>query len=449
MVRKYLDYLLNWEADKSRKPLIIYGARQVGKTYLVLELFAKKYYKDRYLRIDCSNDYDFVNYISNHDSLESLLEYLEIRYKFKPSDNNLLIFDEVQECLAIIKMLKHFCENRRDIKVIATGSLVRIKLSRNSNKNFLYPVGKVNTLTMFPLDFEEFLLNYDNDIYNYVKNKYKNKEIIAKEIHEEILKLLDIYLFLGGMPEVVDTYLENKGDKLKAFNKSIKVIHEIYDNYLADMELYQVSKESIIKSRLLFDNIFCQLNKENKNFKVSQVINNAKNRDVINPISWLLTSMVIYKANSLKEIVRPPLITNEEGMYRLYLADMGIFTYQSKLSVRSFLLDNNTLSGVYYENFVACELKNRGIDLFYWKGKNDYELEFILNINNRIIPIDVKKGRGKLNSVLNFRLHNNNDVVIKVSKNNYGYDKINKILTIPFYYLPFLLDDIVNGDFTY
>lgn len=414
-----------------------------------MELFAKKYYKDRYLRIDCSNDYDFVNYISNHDSLESLLEYLEIRYKFKPSDNNLLIFDEVQECLAIIKMLKHFCENRRDIKVIATGSLVRIKLSRNSNKNFLYPVGKVNTLTMFPLDFEEFLLNYDNDIYNYVKNKYKNKEIIAKEIHEEILKLLDIYLFLGGMPEVIDTYLENKGDTLKAFNKSIKVIHEIYDNYLADMELYQVSKESIIKSRLLFDNIFCQLNKENKNFKVSQVINNAKNRDVINPISWLLTSMVIYKANSLKEIVRPPLITNEEGMYRLYLADMGIFTYQSKLSVRSFLLDNNTLSGVYHENFVACELKNRGIDLFYWKGKNDLELTFILNINNRIIPIDVKKGRGKLNSVLNFRLHNNNDIVIKVSKNNYGYDKINKILTIPFYYLPFLLDDIVNGDFTY
>lgn len=220
-----------------------------------MELFAKKYYKDRYLRIDCSNDYDFVNYISNHDSLESLLEYLEIRYKFKPSDNNLLIFDEVQECLAIIKMLKHFCENRRDIKVIATGSLVRIKLSRNSNKNFLYPVGKVNTLTMFPLDFEEFLLNYDNDIYNYVKNKYKNKEIIAKEIHEEILKLLDIYLFLGGMPEVVDTYLENKGDKLKAFNKSIKVIHEIYDN------------------------IFCQLNKENKNFKVSQVINvNCKSK---------------------------------------------------------------------------------------------------------------------------------------------------------------------------
>ena len=369
MIRKYLDYILNWDTDKARKPLIIYGARQVGKTYLVLELFAKKYYKDRYLRIDCSNDYNFVNYISNHDSLESLLEYLELRYKFKPSDKNLLIFDEVEECLAIIKMLKHFCENRRDIKVIAIGSLVRIKLNRNSNKNFLYPVGKVNTLMMFPLDFEEFLMNYDNDIYNYVKDKYKNREVINKEIHEEILKILDTYLFLGGMPEVVDTYLENKENKLKAFSKSIKVINEIYGNYLADMELYQASKESIIRSRLLFDNIFSQLNKENKNFKVSQVIENAKNRDIITPISWLLTSMVIYKANSLKEIVRPPLISSEEGMYRLYLADMGIFTYQSKLSARSFLLDNNILSGVYYEKYVASELKNRGIDLFYWKEK--------------------------------------------------------------------------------
>ena len=449
MIRKYLDYILNWDTDKARKPLIIYGARQVGKTYLVLELFAKKYYKDRYLRIDCSNDYNFVNYISNHDSLESLLEYLELRYKFKPSDKNLLIFDEVQECLAIIKMLKHFCENRRDIKVIVTGSLVRIKLNRNSNKNFLYPVGKVNTLMMFPLDFEEFLMNYDNDIYNYVKDKYKNREVINKEIHEEILKILDTYLFLGGMPEVVDTYLENKENKLKAFSESIKVINEIYGNYLADMELYQASKESIIRSRLLFDNIFSQLNKENKNFKVSQVIENAKNRDIINPISWLLTSMVIYKANSLKEIVRPPLISSEEGTYRLYLADMGIFTYQSKLSARSFLLDSNILSGIYYENYVASELKNRGIDLFYWKGKNNFELEFILNINNRIIPLDVKKNKGKLNSILNFRLHNPTDVAIKVSKNNYGYDEINKILTIPFYYLPFLLDDIINDNFNY
>ena len=136
MIRKYLDYLLDWDSNKARKPRIIYGARQVGKTYLILELFAKKYYKGRYLRIDCSNDYEFVNYISNHDSLESLLEYLELRYKFKPNDKNLLIFDKVQECLAIIKMLKHFCENRRNIKVIAAGSLVRIKLNRNSNKIF-------------------------------------------------------------------------------------------------------------------------------------------------------------------------------------------------------------------------------------------------------------------------------------------------------------------------
>lgn len=237
-------------------------------------------------------------------------------------------------------MLKHFCENRRDIKVIATGSLVRIKLNRNSNKNFLYPVGKVNTLMMFPLDFEEFLLNYDNVIYNYVKNKYRNKEVINKEIHEEILKILDIYLFLGGMPEVVDIYLQYKDNKVKAFNEATKVINEIYGNYLADMELYQASKESIIRSRLLYDNIFSQLNKENKNFKVSQVVENAKNRDIINPISWLLTSMVIYKANCLKEIGRHLLISSEEGMYRLYLADMGIFTYQSKLSARSFLLDD-------------------------------------------------------------------------------------------------------------
>ena len=145
MERKYLNALVNWMNDPKRKPMMIWGARQVGKSYLVEELFAKKYFNNKYLKIDLSDEDDFVEFAENNSNLEKVLDYIEFHYHFVPDKDHLLFFDEAQECPSIVKMMKHFCEKRRDIPVIVSGSLVRLRIHRDSkktNKKFLFPVGK-------------------------------------------------------------------------------------------------------------------------------------------------------------------------------------------------------------------------------------------------------------------------------------------------------------------
>lgn len=450
MDRKYIKDLINWSNDEDRKPLLILGARQVGKTYLIEELFAKIYFKNKYLRIDCSDDYEFVNYVMNNDSLQSVLDYIQIRYDFKPDSKHLLVIDEAQECLPIIKMMKHFCEKRRDILLIVTGSLVRIKINRDTknnktNKKFLFPVGKINQLMIYPLTFDEFLYNYKKSTYDFLLMAYKDKKILNDELHNELMDIFKDYLFIGGMPEAVNTFIKYKSNKYEAYKKVVNNLKDLYNDYLADMQLYQASQESIIRSRLVFQNIYSELNKENKNFKCSMIEPNLRNRDLVTPIDWLVTANVINKAYLLKEIVTSPLVENDNSLYRLYLSDMGLFTYQSKLDAKTFTLyKNNSLSGIYYENYISTELVARNFKLFYWKGKRNSELEFILDINSRIIPIDAKKNKGTLNSINEFRCHNKNDIIIKVSSNKYGYSKDNKILTIPYYYFSFFLNEIIK-----
>lgn len=448
MERSYLEKLIEWSKDKDRKPMLVLGARQVGKSYLIEELFAKQLYKGKYLRIDLSDEPEFVEFALDNPSLSRVLEYIQIHYDFVPDENHLLVFDEAQECLPIIKMMKHFCEKRRDIPLIVSGSLVRIKLNRQTHKrggyadkSFLFPVGKINQLTIYPMTFNEFLINYKKPTYDYLLDHFLSRKEIPDDIHEELMDIFNDYLFVGGMPEVVYTFIKNKDNKLIAYEKTYEKTKEIYTDYLADMELYQASQESILKSRLVYRNIYSQLNKENKNFKCSQINSKYKTRDVTTPIEWLVTANVVNKSYLLKEHITSPLIESEESLYRLYLADMGAFTFQSGLNARSFVMDKkNSLSGIFYENYISTELVSHDFKLFYWKGKRDFEFEFILDLNGRIIPIDAKKSKGSLDSINEFRSRNTNDIVIKVSKNKYGFDEKNKILTLPYYYFSLFLD---------
>ncbi len=448
MERKYLKNLENWLNDPFRKPLMVWGARQVGKSYLIEELFAKKYFKNKYLKIDLSDENEFVEFAENNSNLSKVLEYIELHYHFVPDKDHLLFFDEAQECPSIVKMMKHFCEKRSDIPLIVSGSLVRLSIHRASkkkDKGFLFPVGKINELYMYPLTFDEFLYNYDRDKYNYIVSHYKSKEVIDPIIHNELLDVFRTYMFIGGMPEIVRTFLYYKDNKIEAYKASVKKIREIYDGYLNDMTLYQTSMESVVRSKLIYNDIYKQLNKENENFKVSYTLPKAKNRDMVNPYFWLTTSNVVLQSFCLKEKITLPLIKGEESIFRFYLSDVGMFTLQSGLSYEQFLTDkDNALSGIYYENYIATELAARRVPLFYWKGKRNSEFEFVIDINNSVVPIDVKRGRNKLTSIDEFRNHNKKDLIIKVSSNRYGFDKESQILTLPLYYLPFYLNEIIS-----
>ena len=446
MDRLALNDLIEWNNNKFRKPLIVWGARQVGKTYLILELFAKQYYPDNYLYIDFKYEDEIRDFCFETANVQKIIEFISLQKDVDINENTLLIFDEVQECPNIISALKYFCQNYREIPVIATGSMVRVKLQREvSNKQFLFPVGKIDQINIFPMSFDEFLLNANHNLYKAVLNAYNDKKTLSNQIHEMALDYVYRYLLIGGMPEVVDVYL-NGGSLLD----SQRILKTLYDNYLADMELYQASRESIVRSRLLFENIYKELNKEAKNFSPGLLKENSKTRDFYTAINWLSMAHIINQSFQLKEHVSMPLIQENESYFRLYLNDIGMFSYQSDINAASFLSNDreNVLSGIFYENFVANELKVKGHNLFYWKGKDSAELEFIVESNNELYPIDVKKNKGSLNSLKKFSDHNKFEFAIKVSRNNYGYNDTQKLLTIPFYFVPFMANDLAKGTMT-
>ena len=449
MERLALNKLLDWNANRRKKPLIIWGARQVGKTYLVEELFAKNYYKDNYIYVDFKKEDEIREFCSKTANAEKIIEYISLRKVKKIDENSLLIFDEVQECPNIISSLKYFCQDFREIPVIATGSMVRIKLQRQTHKRgstendkFLFPVGKINQITIYPMTFDEFLINSNVMLYNAIKKAYENKQPLDNEIHELAMEQVYQYLLVGGMPEAVDTYI-NEHDIIE----SREILKVLYDNYLSDMELYQASRESVLRSRTLFQNIYRELNKESKNFSPGLIEKKSKTRDYATSIQWLTMAHIVNQSFQLKEHVTMPLMPDDENSFRLFLGDIGMFSYQSGINAASFVSSEreNTLSGIFFENFIANELIAKGHKLFYWRGKSSSELEFIIESNNKLYPIDVKKGRGTLNSLEKFSNHNKFEYAIKVSKNNYGYDSEKRIITIPFYFIPFAAKDLAEG----
>ncbi|MBQ2140140.1 MAG: ATP-binding protein [Acidaminococcaceae bacterium] len=449
MDRNAMQKLVDWNRSGRRKPLIVWGARQVGKTYLIKDIFAETYYKDSYVYIDCKIEDEIRAFCAETANPEKIIEYISLLKGKKITEDTLLIFDEVQECPNIVSALKYFCQDYREIPVIATGSMVRIKIQRETNKRgraekekFLFPVGKINQITIYPMTFDEFLMNSNRVLYDAVVQGYKKREPLSPAAHELAMEQVYRYLLVGGMPEAVETYID--GDNLY---DAREILTGLYDNYLADMELYQASREALLRSRALFSNIYKELNRESKNFSPGLIEEKSKTRDFATAIQWLTMAHIVNQSFQLKEHITLPLMPDSEGSFRLFLGDIGMFSYQSGMNAASFVSTDreNTLSGIFFENFIANELVAKGHPLFYWKGKGSGELEFIIESDNKVYPIDVKKGKGALNSLGKFANHNRYELAIKVSRNNYGYDAEHRLLTIPFYYFPFAAQDLADG----
>ena len=256
MDRNAMQKLVDWNRSGRRKPLIVWGARQVGKTYLIKDIFAETYYKDSYVYIDCKIEDEIRAFCAETANPEKIIEYISLLKGKKITEDTLLIFDEVQECPNIVSALKYFCQDYREIPVIATGSMVRIKIQRETNKRgraekekFLFPVGKINQITIYPMTFDEFLMNSNRVLYDAVVQGYKKREPLSPAAHELAMEQVYRYLLVGGMPEAVETYID--GDNLY---DAREILTGLYDNYLADMELYQASREALLRSRALFSN---------------------------------------------------------------------------------------------------------------------------------------------------------------------------------------------------
>ncbi len=451
MERTAIEKLIRWNGSKRRKPLIVWGARQVGKTYLIKDIFAKSFYKSNFIYIDFKIEDEIHDFCSKTANAEKIIEYISLIKGKKITEKTLLIFDEVQECPNIISALKYFCQDFRKIPVIATGSMVRIKIQRETNKRgggekFLFPVGKIDQLTIYPMTFDEFLMNSNRVLYEKIKTAYTSKIALESDVHALAMEQVYKYLLVGGMPEAVDAFIAS-GDLFE----SREILKSLYDNYLSDMELYQASRESILRSRALFSNIYRELNKESKNFSPGLIEERGKTRDFATSIEWLTMAHVVNQSHQLKEHITMPLMRSDDSAFRLFLGDVGMFSYQSGINSASFVSSDreNTLSGIFFENFVASELIAKGNPLFYWRGKSSCELEFIIESDNKLFPIDVKKGRGVLNSLEKFSYHNKYECAVKISSGNYGYDEQKRLLTVPFYFASFVAEDFARGTFCY
>ncbi len=426
MQRNAMDDLIKWKNKKTRKPLLLYGARQVGKTYLVKE-FAKKYFKD-IIYVNFETNDIIGKIIDENISPEYIIKNLEIAFNKKiDKDNTLIFFDEIQKNTRALTSLKYFYEDAKEYYVIGAGSLLGIHINK---KDFSFPVGKVEFLTIYPLSFEEFLINTGNDLLlEKIKECFEKNEQMPNLLHEKALNLYYDYLTIGGMPEVVQEFISS--------NSTINAIDyqkAILESYKNDITKYSETTDAP-KIIATFDSIPVQLAKENKKFQYKLVQKGGTSSIFGESINWLVNAGIVNRC--VKTKIGIPLKMYEElDSFKLYMNDVGLLTNLSEFPI--YLIKNReavneTMIGMLTENYVASSLKCNGLNLNYWKNEFDSELDFILQSKNGlIIPLEVKTSvHTKSKSLNNYLKEYNPKYGIRISSKNFGFK--NNIKSVPLY----------------
>lgn len=436
MFRKITNNLIDWKNNKNRKPLLIIGARQTGKTYIIKE-FATNYY-DYILEVNFEKDANLKNLFKGNIDSKNLIVKLENYYgKRIYPEKTLIFFDEIQCCEQALTSLKYFNEDANMYHIIAAGSLLGVILNR---KNVSFPVGKVNEMKMYPMDFEEFLIALNQQILiETIQNCYNNNEKMEETLHNKALALYRSYLVVGGMPEAVQEYVDSG-----SFISTIQIVERIYSNYLNDLPKYTSLSESV-KNKACYETIVSQLFKENKNFKYSEVMVGKNSQYFGSSIDWLNFAGITLKSKMI-DIPRKPLAYHSNNfLFRLYLSDVGLFRYSANLSISS-ILDisyRDDLTGIIAENYVACELVSNNIPLFYWTGKRNSEIEFLIENNTSVIPVEVKAGKRVTSKSLDvYKEMYTVDYVYRISGKNFGFE--NSIKSVPLYSVFCLAKEITN-----
>ena len=382
MKRKAMDDLIKWKQDVYRKPLIIQGARQVGKTWLMKEFGRLNFEQTAYFMFEKNTRLQDI--FKPDFNIDRILESLSILAGFKITSNTLILFDEIQECPEAITSLKYFYEQKPEYHIIAAGSLLGGAL----HKGLSFPVGKVTFLTLYPLNFYEFL----DAIGEEMKSQYiqKGDFDLLKPFHNDLLELVKKYIFIGGMPEVVLNYAENKD-----FQTVRKIQSDILKSYEDDFSKHIPTNEQA-KLKMLWASIPAQLAKENKKFIYGSIQKGARAKEFENAIMWLESCGLIYKVNRIKKPDLPLKAYTDLSAFKLFLVDIGLLSAMSSLDVK-ILLDQNDLfeefKGALTEQYVLQQLMTYSDDMVitYWTNEsNTNEIDFVVQYANQIIPIEVK-----------------------------------------------------------
>mgnify|MGYP004456417587 FL=1 len=425
MEREIVSELLRWKNSKNRKPLIVHGARQVGKTYII-----KKFGKENY------DNLIYVNFETNQELSSQIAESIDAKYvinklelffgeKILP-EKTLIFFDEIQANERALTSLKYFCENAPEYHIIAAGSLLGIAINR---KNYSFPVGKVQMINMYPLSFKEFLVAVERkNLIEEIEDHFESNERMDKYIHELCLRLYRTYLVVGGMPEVVQTYL----DEHKTI-AAIDVQAEILDSYERDMTKYA---DNSLSNRIIsaFDSIPVQLAKENQKFQYKVISRGGSSSIFGEAILWLKNSGIVNQV--YKATAELPLEMHKDlASFKLYMSDVGLFVnkakyplYQIDLSTQPTMISMGPLT----EHYVANELRTKGYEPYYWESEGKAELDFLIQKDVNIIPIEVKSSiHTKARSLDLYMKKYSPEYAIRISEKNFGFE--NGIKSVPLY----------------
>lgn len=439
MFRLIEEKLEEWFETQPRVPLLITGARQVGKTYTISKFGGQKFKDVIYINFEINRR--FQSFFEDSLDPNKLISLFEAEFKKKIDKNILIFFDEIQACPNALTSLKYFNEFRSDISIIASGSLLGVALN---SKKISFPVGKVITHKMYPMNFKEFLIAVGRkNLISKIEESYNENKKINPSIHEMLMNDYYNYLVVGGLPKSVSTFIETN-----SYLASHKIISNVYNDYLNDMNKYTTNIERL-KIQKVYQSIIGQLNKENKNFKYSFVEEKKHKQYFGSSILWLTSANIAYESRRLNNTNLPLSFHQDNYIFRLYLSDQGLFSHLSGTPLINLLSPEyrDDISGIFTENYVACEFTSMDIPLFYWTGKRTAEIEFVVEINEKATPVEVKSGKNVYSRSIEQFLNENpkTKLVIKVAAKNFGFN--NNVKTIPLYAVFCLAEEIVKNKY--
>lgn len=426
MYRKFLRVLESWEDGKVKEPLLITGARQVGKTWLIKSFCEERY--DDYIYINLEEQKSVASVFEGDLDPETLLRNIGMLLGRKVDSKTAIFIDEIQVSERAINSLKYFCEAKENYRIICAGSLLGVKINRFQSS---FPVGKVCIEKMYPMDLEEFLIACgEEQLRDGIRAAYDSMTAFPEAVHGKALKLYHDYLIVGGMPQAVSDYIRN-GKDVMAFNRDL--LEYIMLAYKADMAKYVFSSAESTKISSVYDSIPRQLARDNPKFKYSEIKTTANKRDYYAPIDWLRSSGMVYKIDSL-DSVSVPLKAYENGSnFKIYLSDVGLLCRMTGLGPADLMPDrDNMFKGAVVENYVFEQLAVTHADLYYFKPSESMEIDVILQVSNDIIPIEIKSGRHKRSiSLKNYMEKYKPEYSVRLSENNFGMT--NGIRSVPLY----------------
>lgn len=423
MKRKLYKELLDWKELKNAKmPLLLYGARQVGKTYLIKEFGQENYQNVVYVNFEKENG--LLPYFNSSLSPEKIIRILENYFNTTiiPYET-LIIFDEIQVCSKALTSLKYFSEEAPEYDLIAAGSLLGVAIT---SKDFSFPVGKVIIKTLYPLDFEEFLIACNKQLLiDEIKKCFFENTPIDENLHFEALQLYKNFLLVGGMPLAVKCYIERN---TLAYSE---VQHIVIDTYTSDMTKYSDKSQSL-KTISTYESILPQISKENKKFQYSLIQKGARASIFGDSIDWLIRAGIVIKCDKTIRGDVPPAVSIDLSSFKLYMNDVGLLSYKAQLTEMSFSSLNNMFLGGITENYVATMLKANNYNLYYWESNGKAEVDFIIIKDGKVIPIEVKSSEhSKSKSLEIFRKLYSPEYCIRISAKNFGFS--NNVKSVPLY----------------